>query len=358
LGFMVLRPERGPATLPRRFGRLGGMSLWVIVPGLLYFGTPALAEAFRKAAATGPYMMTFFALFALTAVLTFEEFLVPWSLFPRSARIERSLIGVLSASLMLLLALAVGKLAGERWLEGDSDGATVCFLLLVPLAVMFFVYLARTRAFAPSSTSSLVPAPPGNRLKVRQDGETVTIQLPGPRLLPRNRIQIREGYVRRAGTFAGVRWGRRLPVSGRPPNLTRAEQAWLRSLLGHDPIASVDSLMSGLKLELQPQPLFHSDGRVRVELLLQHNARCPWSLSDLEQAAGGIVWRAAVNGREADVTFSHKERETAIPPRRAVELHPRIYLHEPAPPGTPLEVAITCRGGESAIASAPVVLEG
>ncbi|MGH9388298.1 MAG: HEAT repeat domain-containing protein, partial [Vicinamibacteria bacterium] len=160
LGFLVLRPERGPKALPRRFGRLAGPSVFVIVPGLLYFGTPILAEAFQKAAARGWFMPAWVVLFLLTAFLIVEEYLVPWSLFPRSARIERILTGSLSAGLVLLLALALGRSGHERWLEGDSDGATVSFLLALPLTAAFFVYLARTRPFAPPPASSPSPPPP------------------------------------------------------------------------------------------------------------------------------------------------------------------------------------------------------
>jgi HEAT repeat protein len=364
LGFLVLRPERGPATVSRRFGRLGGLSLWVIAPSLLYYGTPALAEAFQKAAARGSHMIAFLALLLVTAFLIVEEYLVPWSLFPRSARIERILTGSLAASLVALLGLALGRWGRERWLEGDSDAATGSFLLALPLGVMFFVYLARTRPFAPPPlTEESPPPPPGGRLSVRRDGETLSIRLPGWRFLPRDRIQIRRGYVRRARTFAGAalsggKWSRRLPIGERLPSLTSEEKRWLRARLGHDPGSLVEPVLEGLTLELKPFAPSRSENRLRVELLLSHGAERPWSPSDLDEAASGIAWRAMVNGCEADVSFSQRERETAIPPGQKVELHPRIHFPGPVLPGMRLEVSVSCRASERTVTSSPLVLEG
>lgn len=364
LGFLVLRPERGPATVSRRFGRLGGLSLWVIAPSLIYFGTPALAEAVQKAAARGSNMIGFLALLLVTALLIVEEYLVPWSLFPRSARVERILTGSLSASLVALLGLALGRWGRERWLEGDSDAATISFLLALPLGVMFFVYLARTRPFAPPPHAEKSPPPPaGDRLNVRRDGETLSIQLPGWRFLPRDRIQIQRGYVRRARTFAGAalsggKWSRRLPIGERLPSLTSEEKCWLRARLGHDPGSSAGSLFEGLKLELKPFARSRSENRLRAELLLSHGAERPWSPSDLDEAASGIAWSAMVNGCEADVSFSQRERETEIPPGQKVELHPRIHFPGPVLPGMRLEVSVSCRVGERTVTSTPLVQEG
>ncbi|MGH9392192.1 MAG: hypothetical protein ACRD1Z_21515, partial [Vicinamibacteria bacterium] len=128
--------------------------------------------------------------------------------------------------------------------------------------------------------------------------------------------------------------------------------------LGHDPIPSPGSLLEGLRLELKPFALSRSGHRLRAELLLSHNAEWSWSPSDLEEAVSGIAWRAIVNGCEADVSFSQRERETAIPPRTTVELHPRIHLPAPILSGLQLTVSVSCRGGERTVVSSPLVLEG
>ena len=346
LGWVLMRPDREPGALPSRFARLGGWSLWLVVPGVLYFGTPLLAEASRKAAASGPVLLAFGGLFVLAAFLTTEEYLVPWSLFPRTARTERVLIGVLSSGLMLLLAHALGRLGEEHWRSGDADAATLCGLMALPLLVAAALHAVRAWPRG-VRLEPVAPLPPGSRLKVRQDGETLSVQMPGARLQPAYRIQIRRGFVRGAyvwlgaGLFAGS-WSRRAAVREWASDLTDPEKAWLRARLGHDPTASAEALVRGLKLELHPQWGSRSPGRLRAGLRLTHHGDRPWSLADLEAAAGAPVWKATVNGMASDVCFSQEERERAIPPRRATLLQARIYPPEEVPAAARIEVALHC----------------
>ena len=180
VGFLCLPRDVAPGELRGRFEALGGASVWLLAPLLLFVGTPILGPALRRSLAEFGNMRSWLWLLVVLTVLVFEQWLVPWHRFPRRARVERALRGALSALVLSLLAFSL--LAHSRGLRtaGDEDGAVMALLLVLPLAFMLLVHLhalgfLRRQGRPPE----LVPAPGG--LQVLQDGETVRVRRAGRR---------------------------------------------------------------------------------------------------------------------------------------------------------------------------------
>ncbi|MDP4027774.1 MAG: hypothetical protein Q8P42_02225 [Gallionella sp.] len=180
IGFLARERERVPGELRNRFERLGGASLWLLLPLLLVLGTPVYAEAMRLSLRHWPDFFAFSLLLALLAALVIEQALIPRHLMARRYGFERLLGFSLSASLLGLFAAAVWRLAAQRAAVGDSDGEMICYLLLAPLLWFLLLHLSALRPrewFAPSPQ---IAPPPGEQLRLISTGAEITLHLVPP----------------------------------------------------------------------------------------------------------------------------------------------------------------------------------
>ena len=175
IGFLCLPRDLAPGELRGRFEALGGASVWLLVPLLLTVGTPLLAQALRRSLSDYSNLRAWLWLIVVLVVLVFEQWLVPWHALPRRAGVERAVRGILSATVLGLLALALVEHAGVLRAEGRDDDAVQAGLLVLPLAFILLVHLHTLGVLRRRGTSTrLVPAP--GRLRVLQDGESVRIR--------------------------------------------------------------------------------------------------------------------------------------------------------------------------------------
>ncbi|HBT83169.1 MAG TPA: hypothetical protein DEB35_07040 [Desulfuromonas sp.] len=177
VGFLVRERERLPGELRSRFERLGGASLWLILPLLLVLGTPVYAEALRLALRQWPHFGAFCLLLAVLTALVIEQALNPRHRFPRRYGVERLLGFVLSGGLLTLFALAVHRLALLRLASGEEDGALLCWLLLAPLPWFLVLHLLALRPQEWWMRTPTLEPPPGERLRLAGRGPEVTVYL-------------------------------------------------------------------------------------------------------------------------------------------------------------------------------------
>lgn len=180
VGFLTHERERVPGELRNRFERLGGASLWLLLPLLLVLGTPVYAEAMRLSLRQWPDFFAFCLLLALLAALVIEQALIPRHLMARRYGFERLFGFALSASLLTLFGAAVWRLAAQRSAAGDSDGALVCLLLVAPLPWFLLLHLMALRPGEWFSRATPIAPPPGERLRVVATGPEITLHLVPP----------------------------------------------------------------------------------------------------------------------------------------------------------------------------------
>ena len=124
LAGVVLQPrELLPGELAGRFERLMGASMWLLMPLLLVFTTPVLAEALRYAFHSAAWSLTLLALSALVTVLVLEQWALRWSLLPRRAASERRLAALIWVVLTVLLVIAMLDWSDYLWAGGRRDDA-------------------------------------------------------------------------------------------------------------------------------------------------------------------------------------------------------------------------------------------
>lgn len=180
VGFLTHERERVPAELRNRFERLGGASLWLLLPLLLFLGTPVYAEAMRLSLRHWPNFFAFCLLLALLGALVIEQALIPRHLIARRYGLERLFGFALSASLLTLFAAAVWRLAAQCAAAGDHDGAMVCYLLLAPLPWFLLLHLLALRPREWFSPALPIAPPPGERLRLVAAGPEITLHLVPP----------------------------------------------------------------------------------------------------------------------------------------------------------------------------------
>jgi HEAT repeat protein len=177
LGLLFLRDDPLPGETRGRSDRLAVRSLWVLVPLLLVFGVPILAEALRHALRDFGFLKWALLLALLLLFLVFEQAVVPWDLFPRGGRSERALALVLSSAVLGLFGTAVWRFMNEEAVAADRDRFFFGSLLLVPLLFAWVFHSRSSRLFArPAAGSVAVSTPPG-RLRLVHDGEGLLIRL-------------------------------------------------------------------------------------------------------------------------------------------------------------------------------------
>jgi hypothetical protein len=173
-------------------------------------------------------------------------------------------------------------------------------------------------------------------------------------------VQVRRGWVRTARSWLGASigragWRRRL-VSQRvgPParvpmaQLSDAEDAWLLDVaqggVGEEVAQPAGPPRLGLELSLEgvtdtASPL------MQVALRVTNRGRRPISPAELDDAAGGICWRARANDEDVPIYFSREERERRLMPGGSLVLRPRFDLGRL--PRAPVALSVSCRGGAS-----------
>ncbi len=184
IGFFFMERDREPGALKSRFERLGGASVWLLVPALLFIGVPILTEALRGSFRHFPSVAAWFALVLISAFLLLENALLPWRFSRRTVRFKSVTIGMLAFGLLGFLSEVLRRMAFEKWSAGDQDSAVLCLVVAVPFLVMIFYHVHQMRLRRSEVQSVSLPQPPSKRLKVIQDGHMVTVRLPSDRPKP------------------------------------------------------------------------------------------------------------------------------------------------------------------------------
>jgi HEAT repeat protein len=174
-GFLSKESERLPNQPRNRFERLGGASLWVVAPLVLYLGTPLLAEGLRLTLRSFPDVWPHLVVLALLSALMFEQAIWSSDLFRRPAWFERILGFVLSVAVLALPIQALLRLNAAREAAEDADGAALALFLLLPLAWTLLLHAWHARIHETVFLSRRIAAPPGDCMHVTVDGRTVTV---------------------------------------------------------------------------------------------------------------------------------------------------------------------------------------
>jgi len=181
IGFLARERERVPGELRGRFERLGGASLWLLLPLLLLLGTPAYAESLRTAMSQWQHFSSFALLLAALTALVIEQALIPRHRMPRRFGVERLLGAGLTLWLLVLFGGAVGRLTLARLADGDHNGAVVTLLLILPLPWFLALHLATLRPREWWQAPPQLAVLPGTRLRVAGAGAEITLHLVPPR---------------------------------------------------------------------------------------------------------------------------------------------------------------------------------
>lgn len=179
IGYHLMQRDSRPEGTGVQMGFMGGAALWLLVPSLLWLGLPVLAEALRLGFQSAPYMLSFAGAMLVLALLLLEDYVVPRRLVPRSARANRRAAAAVSVLLFTLVAWPLWGLlqAGTEIARRDGAAAT---LLLAGMAGLLAYQLYRLLAVRPGNVVGVSAPPPG--LGVVEDGERITVRLPGQRL--------------------------------------------------------------------------------------------------------------------------------------------------------------------------------
>lgn len=175
-GVLCQPREHLPGELAGRFERLMGASVWLAMPLLFAFTTPALAQALRFAFHDSAWSLALLALFALVTVLVVEQWALRWSLAPRSETTEARLAALLWFALTGLLLFAIFAWADQLWQSGRRDESLVTLLAALPL---IWLPLGRLHAFRSDDSVDAArefPPLPGGRLVAADLGVRVALQ--------------------------------------------------------------------------------------------------------------------------------------------------------------------------------------
>jgi len=204
IGYLFM--ERGasePGEASSRFGRLAGASLWLVVPSLLYFGTPILADSMHRAFASSVYFAAFCAYALLCSILLLEEYLVPRHVIPRSTRTTRWMATLLSTALLSFITTAVFDYAIDLS-RSEVRHAHLALWMIVPIIGLVFWQWYQLFSVAPMRSSNL-PAAPDGPLKVIADSDMITVYWVDAVSLWR---RVANGLRAIAAFYAGQRWWR------------------------------------------------------------------------------------------------------------------------------------------------------
>ncbi|MGE0682774.1 MAG: HEAT repeat domain-containing protein [Candidatus Binatia bacterium] len=177
IGFLSKESERLPNQTRNRFERLGGASLWVLAPLVLYLSTPLLAEGLRLVFRSFANLLPHLIALALLSALAFEQALWSNDLFRRPAWLERMLSLVLSAAVLALPIQALLRVNATRTAAGNTNGAALALFLILPLIWTLLLHLIHSRIHETLLSSRRIVTPPGKRMQVSVDGKTVTVLL-------------------------------------------------------------------------------------------------------------------------------------------------------------------------------------
>ena len=204
LGYLFM--ERGasePGRASNRFGRLAGASLWLVVPSLLYFGTPILADSMHRALAGGVYFAAFCVYALLCSILLLEEYLLPRHVISRSTRSTRWMATLLSTALLLFIAKAVFDYAIAQS-RSEIGYAHLGLWMIVPIIGLIAWQWHQFFEVTPRRDSN-PPAVPDARLEVVCDREMITVHLIDQVSLWH---RARNAYRAVAALYAGKQWWR------------------------------------------------------------------------------------------------------------------------------------------------------
>ncbi len=180
VGFLFQERERLPRELRGRFGRLGGASLWLIVPPLLFVGTPLIGEGLRYILRDLELFLPYLVAAIGALFLVLEQWALPWRFIPRGARFQRLMGGALAMTLVFLYARPLQLVYANRVADGDTDGVVLVVLMLVPLLWMLLFHLVHIGILRAGLTGRAPEAPSGSPFEVHADGDRVTVRVRRP----------------------------------------------------------------------------------------------------------------------------------------------------------------------------------
>ncbi len=199
-GFLFQERERLPRELRGRFGGLGGASLWLITPPLLFIGAPLIAEGLRYLLRDFASFLPYLLIAAGALFLVLEQWALPWRFIPRGARFQRLMGGALAMALVFLYVRPLQLVYANRTALGDVDGAALVAVMFLPLLWMLFFHLAHVGILR-SRPARRPPAPPsGSRFEVHADGDRVNIRVRRPN--HRRRVLVQGASVGATGCVA------------------------------------------------------------------------------------------------------------------------------------------------------------
>ena len=175
MGFLSKESERLPNQVRNRFERLGGASLWALIPLVLYLGTPLLAEGLRLVFRSFADLWPHLVVLALLSALVFEQAIWSSDLLRRPAWLERALSLVLSTAVLALPLQALLQVHEAREAAGDADGAAIALFLILPLIWVLVLHIVHSRIHETLFSARRVLKPAGKRMQASIDGKTVSI---------------------------------------------------------------------------------------------------------------------------------------------------------------------------------------
>jgi HEAT repeat protein len=189
IGFLFQERERLPGELRSRFERLGGASLWLLTPPLLYYATPLIAAGLRLVLQDFFSFIPYLSMAAIAVVLVIEQWALPWRLFPRRARLERLQGGLLATLMLGLFCWPLLLVLLQRLADGDQNGALFAGVLIAPLIWLLVFHLAHIGLLRPGGRTGTIPPAPGRRFIAIADGDRISVRLRRPRNLKRLMLQ-------------------------------------------------------------------------------------------------------------------------------------------------------------------------
>jgi HEAT repeat protein len=167
--------DRLPDEPQGRVDRLGGASVPLLVPSLLLLGTPLLAMGLREG--FHDFKRGFLPVMALaitSGLVVFEQWILPFHLFPRSRKVERLLSLLFFGALTVVVLLALGWGTEARTRMGDPHAPGLALLLAVPFAGALLMFASTARLWGGHPRTALPPSP-SPRFEVHCDSDGVRV---------------------------------------------------------------------------------------------------------------------------------------------------------------------------------------
>ena len=177
MGSLMKGRDRLPGQAQNRFERLGGFSLWILVPLILWFGTPIIARSLREVLPQLTVMLGAVAGLAVLAALLFEQWLIPWHLWRPGERFRGAVRAVTGVGVALLPIWAMAVRTRTLWQQQDGGAAAWCFILTLPLIWMVVHSVLNFKARSAAVVGASIDDTPSRRLRLVHEREQQTVEI-------------------------------------------------------------------------------------------------------------------------------------------------------------------------------------